>query len=244
MEDAMEVEETYEQRAVVNSKKHRRLAYRLTKKKGAQLQSKLLQLPAEVFEMIIMQLTRPDDALRLMATCRLAYNTLRSKDPMRVGYRFWSRFYPKLYFVKEPAYGAYHIYMSSCRPWAQHHGYGVHHMHYGMNDLCTDPKHYIRSVRKPKTDIPADPFDSVCKALSKQNLLAYRKELQHDYVGKIREQMLSKRDYEQRIKVLKEHWVDAAHEEMLQTQKWEIFKEKKEKSLPFIDLEKYEWTSS
>jgi hypothetical protein len=237
-EDTMEVEETYEQRAMINSKKHRRVAYRLTKKKGQQEQSALMQLPNEVLEQILHKLTRPDDALRFMASCRLAYNRLR-RDA-----RFWGRFYPKLYFVKEPAYGAHHIYMTSCKPWAQNHGYGVHHMHYGMNDLCTDPKHYIRSVRKPKTELPADPFDSVCKALSKQNLAAYRKESQRDHSSRIRTQASEKVDLERRIKLLKDQWVDAAAEEIKETTRKRKYEEMIEKSMPFIDLEKFESTSS
>jgi hypothetical protein len=238
------MEETYEQRALANSKKHRRLAYRLTKKKGAQVQSRLMQLPPEVFEMIVMQLKRPDDGIRLMGTCRLAYNILRNKDPMQVGYRFWGRFYPKLYFVKEPAYGARHLYMTSCQPWVQHHGRGYYTMTYGTQDLCTDPKHYIRTERKPKTELPADPFDSVCKALSKQNLQAYRKESQRDHAARIRNRSLEKVDLERRIKLLKDQWVDAAAEEIKETGRKRKYEEMMEKSLPFIDLEKYEWTSS
>lgn len=235
--DAMEVEQTYEARALENSKKHRRVAYRLTKKKGQQEQSRLMQLPNEIFELIVHKLSRPDDALRFMASCRLAYNRIR-RDA-----RFWGRFYPTLHFVKVPKYGAYHHYMPDCRPWSQHHGRGVHTMHYGMNDLCTDPKHYIRSVRTPKTTLPVDPFDSVCKALSKHNLAAYRKEAQTDHDRRMREIDREKRELEQRIKLLKDNWVDAATRAIKTQQRKEIFQEKKEKLLPFIDLASFETSS-
>jgi hypothetical protein len=109
-----------------------------------------------------------------------------------------------------------------------------------MNDLCTDPKHYIRSVRKPKTDLPADPFDSVCKALSKKNMQAFVKESTRNHDAKIGHHEASKRDLERRLELLKNQWVDAAHEVMKERQRKETFEEKKEKSLPFIDLSEFE----
>jgi hypothetical protein len=268
MEDAMEIEQTYEQRALVNSKKHRRVAYRLTKKKGQQEQSTLMQLPNEVFEAIVHRLRRPDDALRLMASCRLAYNRLRRDG------RFWGRFYPKLYFVKEPALGAPHqVHHITCKPmlaWfrsmAGGNGLDIREGHEAeaINDVwsrapgvwyntchlaswgtqvvtvCNDPKHYVRSVRTPKTDLPADPFDSVCKALSKKNMQAYVKESTRNHDAKIGYHEASKRDLERRLELLKNQWVDAAHEVMKERQRKETFEEKKEKSLPFIDLSEFE----
>ncbi|QKE44434.1 hypothetical protein [Yaravirus sp. 'brasiliensis'] len=269
MEDAMEVEETYEQRAMINAKKHRRVAYRLTKKKGQQEQSALMQLPNEIFELIVHKLSRPDDALRFMASCRLAYNRVR-RDA-----RFWGRFYPKLYFIKTPVFGAQHRREETSCPYAQElfrtlasasgvviapgkeveaiNGAGSRSYRYwneacsrmcwNMSTRCTNPKHYPRTVRTPKTELPADPFDSVCKALSKKNLAEYRNAAQFNYDQRLRQLEHEKREVEQRLEVLKRSWVDTAARAIEIQQKKEKFQEKKEKALPFIDLSKFETSS-
>lgn len=263
----MEVEETYEQRAMINSKKHRRVAYRLTKKKGQQEQSALMQLPNEIFELIVHKLSRPDDALRFMASCRLAYNRVR-RDA-----RFWGRFYPKLHFVKTPWLAAPHLHvkcekalelvknnprevphwppgMDEWEAVFEPHTYArnayvrqLNALHWGRQSHCNDPKHYARTQRVPKTELPADPFDSVCKALSKKNLAEYRNAAQFNYDQRLRQLELEKREVEQRLEVLKRSWVDTAARAIEIQQKKEKFQEKKEKALPFIDLSKFETSS-
>lgn len=266
----MEVEvprQTYEQRAAENSRKHRRVAYRLTKKKGAQEQCWLFQLPPEIVEHILHFLTRPDDALRFMASCRRAYNTLR-RDA-----RFWGRFYPKLYFTKTPQPYAQHSFVRcelaldaaeqryphalwpndkaerwrridwQCVKSAYDRQCGK--MRWGREDnTCTDPKHYPRTLRIPKTTVPEDPFDSVCKALSKHNLAEYKKEAQRTTSNRLRDLYVQKQDTARRIEMLKDHWVYQAAEYVREEERQKTFKEKMEKSLPFIDLADYFETSS
>lgn len=246
-------------RALANSKKKRRWAYRLTKKNGQQAQSWLFAVPAEIFERIVSFIERPDDALRLAASCRRAYNEIRT---FRAYWTHqWNRWHPGLY----PAATARHKNVG-CAVMARHATALAAHQdyyafrtlryvqfssRYGGNcsphimlrmpdgyvfDHCQDPDHYPRTQLGPtQKRCPDDAFSATCKAISKANYAKY-KELNGTHDVTLKRLRMNKQEVSRSLERLKDTWVDISLQINAEEKKLVVFELCTKGARPFIEL--------